>query len=278
MRTCRPHLMRIVCLLYLIGGLAGAQSNDVSSPAASDAGSPATASAPAAAAPSASDSASTARDAPPLIAPDAQPQIAFHFLKDYVDFQLEKDIATERFQGWFNIITGSLFFITGETAIGLADFPSGPMADALVQNGLAVGLIGEVDLGVGLSKLVWPVTSNRQREYQLVLSETDPVLREATAAATLKGWSDDARNRRNLIGFIDVALVPIILGMSALIETSQGAPWYSGYSSHPAIPLFSATFLVAGGISFLQTSPEEKLYQKYRAARDAVYSLPSQGR
>ena len=118
--------MRIVCLLYLIGGLAGAQSNDVSSPAASDAGSPATASAPAAAAPSASDSASTARDAPPLIAPDAQPQIAFHFLKDYVDFQLEKDIATERFQGWFNIITGSLFFISRGDGDWPRGFPLGP--------------------------------------------------------------------------------------------------------------------------------------------------------
>jgi|GEM_PF-5281148 len=281
MRNYRPNFFQILCLFCLISGLAHAQANETSpSPTTTTpADGPDALSTPVAQTQAAPDVTSATKDSPSLMAPEAQPQIAFPLLKNYADFQLAKDEQFYRFGGWAVTIIGGLSFLGGATGLALySENPTNNLADMTLQNSATLCLFGSVNLGFGLRDLIWPPTRDRSMEYRLVSSENDLVLREATAAATLKGWSDDARNRRTLAGFINIALAPVALGLSALLETSRGKPWYSGYSTNPAIPLLGAICVLNGGVSLLQTSPEEKLYQKYLAARDAVYSLPSQGR
>lgn len=280
MKTRPPVRILVLSLLCFFGGLANAQST--SSSASQTTIHPTesvTLPTLIVDAPAPPDTTSAGDGSPPLVAPESQPQIAFPLLKTYAEFQLKNDEQQQRVLGWMTTIIGGLLFVGGTTGlIYYSEDPTGSLADMNLQNGAVLSLSGTLSLGFGVRDLISLSTRPRLKEYQMVVSETDLVLREATAAATLKGWSDDARNRRVLAGFLDFALAPIILGISALAETSQGKPWYSGYSSYPAIPLVSVVYLLAGGVALLQTSPEERLYQKYLTARDAVYSLPSQDR
>jgi hypothetical protein len=218
---------------------------------------------------------------PPLIAAGGQPQIAFHFLKDYADSQLEKDEKSRQLRGWIGLGIGGLVAVGGVGGLiwgpGLAggSFAAGSLADFDLQADVTAFLAGDITCFAAGSMLA---PDNRMKKYQLAASESDPVVREAMAASILKGFADEGKAARIRSGFLNIGLSVLIAGLSAGLEAAHGNPWYSGMANDPAIPLLSAASLLYGGYWLIGSSPDERRYQEYQAAHDAVYTLPGQGR
>ena len=154
---------------------------------------------------------------PPLFAAEGQPQIAFHFLKDYADSQLEKDEKSRQIRGWVGLGIGGLIAVGGIGDLLWASFAGGSLAagsiaDTAIQGGMTAFLAGDITAFAAGSLLA---PDNRSKKYQLVASENDPVVREAMAASILKGFADEGKAARIQNGFLDIGLSVLIAGLSA---------------------------------------------------------------
>jgi hypothetical protein len=118
--------------------------------------------------------------------------------------------------------------------------------------------------------LASPVPDYREK-YRLVFMEKDPVVQEALAASSLKEMADQGRDHRIASGLSTLLSPLVYMGVQAIINVSSNRNWYDNMSGGL---WWLAGSAVSGGISLISPSSEERLYDKYLSARDAMYAIP----
>ncbi len=203
---------------------------------------------------------------------DNQPQIAYRIFSDFVTNMAQEDAKDKAVGG---IITTSIGVASMATAGGLAlwldaasAFPDNPDKKWYLVGGLGGG--GALMTGIGVAILATPIPDYREK-YSLVFKESDPVVQEALAAASIRDIAETGKKER-----IDSALTAIITPVLTVaimigIDLSEGKPWYS--SSQYSMYGFAGS-VIGGGINLFSKSPGEELMEKYLFARDAMYAIP----
>ena len=214
-----------------------------------------------------------------LVAPISQPQIAYRILDDYANGQPEKDRKSQLAGGLVSIIAGGLLVVGGGVAAGLStDTTIVGASDqkTTMWTGLGIAAGGMMMGGIGIGILASPLTDYHVK-YRLVFDEPDPMVREALAASILKDMADNSRTSRIVSGIVPLAL-SILGGLAAVVrDTSDNKPWYTTLSNAGTISGLS-TPLLYGIMNLALESDQERMYNKYRSARDAVYALPGQAK
>jgi hypothetical protein len=206
-----------------------------------------------------------------------EPQIAFRLLDDYVQHRQDRLNRSMDSGGLASIICGVLL-VGAASAVyfagdGISQSISGAPMEAGYRNTLSLGLtVGGAALVVSGSVMVGTPARDLRSEYSDVFREDDPVIQEAMAAATLKSMADRAKSSR--IG--SIALWGTGFGLLAALKIGaniyEGNPW--------AVDLSGTVWSLAGIIPpLLNKKDEELLFDKYIAAREAIYSttLPKAG-
>lgn len=210
----------------------------------------------------------------PIRISSTEPQIAYRLFSTWAD-----NYATDARKG--KAIGSAVLFGAGSLCVAgsIVTWTKGeeiyrqaneaPMPTELRQN-LALGLgIGAGALYLsGILVSVSPIKDYRAI-YADVFEERDAEVQEAMAAAVLRYQSDRGKERR-ITSFVSGILVPVIAcGITAGINASQGKTWSDGLES----TLQGSSWGMAGSLTSLFTkTPEERLYERYLATRDALYA------
>ncbi|MGO8694022.1 MAG: hypothetical protein ACLQMF_10165 [Rectinemataceae bacterium] len=210
-------------------------------------------------------------------APAQQPQIAYRILDDFEKTQAVREAVRRKDIGIVFTIGGGLIVGGSVAVLGAGNqlFPVANGNDPKVAFSAAWGTVGLLLLGDGIWMLATPPVDYHKR-YDLVFSETDPVVQEALAAATLKGIADQGRNKRITRGMLGIA-IPLLACLAVGISDSASSRGWSNSFQNPAFDIGMAAIFSAGGVKFFERSPEEEVYEKYLAAREALYSTPRSG-
>jgi hypothetical protein len=207
----------------------------------------------------------------------SRPQIAYRLFSSWVD-------ENEREAGKGKGIAISLLFTGGGLALGgaIATFAGGdkisqsvsgqPMEPLLKQN-LVIGL-GIASAGLYTAGFL--VAASKAPEYRRIYSdvfgEPDPDVQEAMAVSILRYQADKGKEKR-IASFISALALPLITGgIRASINLSKGDPWADGVFDSIKGQSWS---IASGLVSLVSKTPEERLYERYLATRDALYGIPS---
>ena len=200
-------------------------------------------------------------------------QIGFNLFSGWVD-NYQRDATRAKFVG------STILYGTGSLAAAgaIATWLKGdeiseaivgePMESSLRQNitlGLGIGA-GALYLG-GIIVSTVPIKDYRSI-YADVYNEKDPEVREAMAVSVLRYQADQGRERR-ITSFVTGFAVPIVASIvTSSIYAAQNKSWSEGFWS----ALQGSTWSMAGSVVVLfQKTPEERLYERYLSARDALY-------
>jgi hypothetical protein len=206
-----------------------------------------------------------------------EPQIAFRLLDDYVQHRQERLNKSMDSGGLASIIGGTLLIGAASAVYFAGNEISQAMSGAPMESGyrntLSLGLtVGGAALVISGSVMMGTPARDLRSEYSDVFREDDPAIQEAMAAATLKSMADRAKSSR--IG--SIALWGTGFGLLTALKIGaniyEGNPW--------AVDLSGTVWSLAGIIPpLLNKKDEELLYDKYLAAREAIYSttLPKAG-
>jgi hypothetical protein len=201
-------------------------------------------------------------------------QIAFRFLDDYVQQRQEKLNRSMTTGATLSMVFGGIllggaagvYFGGDAMSMNMAGTPMDPDLKNSLTLGMGSG--GLALIASGAIMLTSPARDLRS-EYSNVFREEDPVIQEAMAAATLKTMADKARAAR--IGSISLQLTGIGLLTAFKIGANlyEGQPWGKDLAS----TMQGQVWALAGVVpSFFNKNEEELLYDKYLAARQAIYS------
>ncbi len=201
----------------------------------------------------------------------SEPEIAYRFLGDYVAAKEAK--AGDKTGAYVMLGTGAFLAASSAAAWFYSDdisqaFDYGPI-DPTLKNGLTLGFaIGSAaSFGIGLGLYAAP-PKNYRLEFASVFQESDPELREALAAATLRDLAIQAKQSR-VAGALSSLLIPAI---GAIIRVSTNVSEGKAWQTDLMMSISSNSWSLIGGITNLMTrSKEELLYERYLAARDALY-------
>jgi hypothetical protein len=201
----------------------------------------------------------------------SQPQIAYRIFSDYVDNKSESDAKGKFGWGMGLTIGGGLALGTAGVFAALDPAVLDPNDTNLKWRVAAItGLSGAVMTGVGIGLLASPVPDYREK-YRVVFLERDPLVQEALAASSLKEMAQKGKEGR-IASALTTILTPLLFtGIMTAIDVSQNRPWYQSAQTNV---WWLAGSAVSGGISLFSTSSEERLYDKYLSARDAMYAIP----
>jgi hypothetical protein len=200
-----------------------------------------------------------------------EPQIAYRFLGDYV---AQKEAGAGDKTGAFVmygigsslLAASALSWFAGDA---IAREAIGAPIDPELRFGLTLGfgIGGLASIGIGAGLMYAPVKDYRL-EFDSVFGEDDPELREAMAAATLREMADRGHQTR-MASAIGSFLVPAIAVLaSAYHNVTTDQPWENDALQTAGKYSWS---LVSGVTSLLSKSKEELLYERYLAARAAIY-------
>jgi hypothetical protein len=215
-----------------------------------------------------------AQSLPAIRFSDGKPQIAYHLFSTWADnYQTEairgKSIAqTVLYSGAGLAFAGSaITYFAGDR---ISNEIQGYDLDPELRRNLALGLgIGGGALLVsGMIAATVPVKDYRAI-YADVFSERDSEVQEAMAASVLRYQADRGKERR-ITSFVSGLIVPLLAcGITASINASQGRVWNDGIVDS----LKGSSWSMAGSVTSLFTkTPEERLYERYLATRDALYA------
>ena len=205
------------------------------------------------------------------------PQVAFRFLDNYIT---EKENESGSKAGAIVTISIGSALLVGS---GVAWFFGDDISAAVSADGqpwdstskyITVGALaagGLLSIGTGIVLLLIPAPDYRG-EYAHIYEEEDHVLREALAAAALKGLSEKGRRDRMVSGWTNLSIPIITVAAQVAANLSEGRPWHENVFS------ISSTLMwqIVSGISdiFFNKSEEEILFEEYRAAQAAVGFAP----
>lgn len=202
-----------------------------------------------------------------------QPQIAYRLFSNWADNYMAdakrgKAIAETILYGAgaFSLAGAALTWYGGDA---IADSGSGsPMNPELKQNltmGLGIGGAALILSGIIVNAV--PIKDYRAI-YADVFQETDPEVQEAMAVSVLRYQSDRGKERR-ITSFVYGLVLPILVGgIQAGVNLTQGDPWGKDVFQTMS---YSAWSMAGGIVSLFQRTPEERLYDRYLATRDAFY-------
>jgi hypothetical protein len=205
-------------------------------------------------------------------------QIAFRHLDDYIAEKEEKSALDAA--GVLSIAVGSAVMAGSAVAWYFGDDISARLAadrqpwdsttKSITAGAMAVG--GILSIGTGVALQFVPGPDYRSR-YGYIYGEKDPVLQETFAAETLKRMSDEARTKRLVSGWIDLAVPMFSVAVKVTSNLTDGRPWHKDFFSVSSTQILQ----IAKGIYrvFFQTSEEETLFQEYKADELAVSIVPA---
>lgn len=205
---------------------------------------------------------------------DDQPQIAYRIFADYIDNKSEDDAKDKLGWGLGLTIAGGLALGTGITFAALDPNSLDP-ADPNLKWRVAgiVGGSGLVATGVGIALLASPVPDYREK-YRVVFLEKDPLVQEALAASSLKEMAQAGKEGR-IASALTTLLTPLLVtGIMTIVDAAQNNPNRPWYSSAKDNVWWLAGATISGSINLFSTSSEERLWEKYVSARDAMYAIP----
>lgn len=207
----------------------------------------------------------------PTTVNEAKPEIAYRLFSNWADnYQVEakrdKTIATTFLYagGALSLGGAALTWYAGD-AISEKTWGS-PMDPDFKQNmTLGMGIGGAVLLVSGIIVASVPIKDYRAI-YSDVFQEKDPEVREAMAVSVLRYQSDRGKEKR-IASFITSFVAPILAcAITAGINVSQDKRWSDDLLSSVG----NSSWIMAGGlVSLFSKSPEERLYERYLATRDA---------
>jgi hypothetical protein len=209
----------------------------------------------------------------PLSPPEGKPQVAYRLFSKWADnYQVEarrgKTIAESvLFSAGALSLGGSALAWYGGDSIS-REMTGSPMDADLKQNlALGLGIGGGALLVSGLIVHSIPIKDYRAI-YADIFEEQDPEVREAMAVSVLRYQADRGKESR-IISFVSGFVVPLIAGgIKAGTNLAQGDNWSKDVLSS----MGSSSWWMAGSIvSLFQKTPEERLYERYLATRDALY-------
>jgi hypothetical protein len=202
-----------------------------------------------------------------------RPQVAYRLFSTWADNYMSearkgKLIAeTILYSGGAISLAGSALTWYGGDEIS-RELGSGPMDPELKQNlALGLGIGGGALILSGMIVHSVPVQDYRAI-YADVFEERDPEVQEAMAVSVLRYQADKGKERR-ITSFISGLVVPVLVcGVTAGINASQGRNWSDGLEGS----LQGSSWGFVGSLTSIFTkSPEERLYERYLATRDALY-------
>jgi hypothetical protein len=212
------------------------------------------------------------------LAQGESPQIAYRLLSDYVEQKTEK--SADKTGAVVTMVVGGLLLLgAGGLWVGDAIYEKQtgvPFINPDLRFGLTLGfgLGGAVALGVGAT-LHTAKPRNFRVQYSEVFNESDATVREALAAATLKSIADKSRQDR-INGTIGNLAVPAIaIGATIGMNYLKGEPILANVD---AISISQIWWFVNGVTNLFTPSEEELLYDKYLAAKDALFEFRSVGK
>lgn len=209
----------------------------------------------------------------PTSSQDSKPQIAYHLFSTWAD-----DYMSRAKRG--KIVGETILYSTGALALGgaaltwyggdeISNNVSGSPMDPMVKQNVAMGL------GIGGAALILSgmiVQSVPIKDYRAIYAdifqEKDPEVQEAMAVSVLRYQADKGKESR-ITSFVSGLVVPILAGaIQAGVNLSQGDPWGKSVLT----TMGNSSWWMAGSIvSLFQKTPEERLYDRYLATRDALY-------
>lgn len=208
-----------------------------------------------------------------LFSEDTQPQIAYRLLDEYVT---EKEESSSRKTGGIitlslgaAVLAGSaLMWFWGDditAAVSEVGQPWEKETKYIVCGSLAgTGIIG---IGVGTGLLLAPPRDYRS-EYTSVYEAEDPVVQEALAVATIKDLAEEGRRMRIISGWGNLSLTVFTMGAQVAVNISKKREWHVDLGS---VFTWQIGTVVTGITSLFTRSDEERLYEKYLAAKQAIY-------
>jgi hypothetical protein len=204
---------------------------------------------------------------------EEQPQIAYRILTGYIDKKASESLSGRKGAGIGLSIGGGLVLASGAVTYlwgdSIARAAGGPALDPTVKTSVSIGLgVG----GLALLSIGGSLAAARPKDYRSeygeVFEERDPLVREALAVAVLRDLAIKGEKKR-VSGAVMNLLFPVIYGaIQAGANLSQGKVWHDQVLNG----LYWTAWNVASGVSELfGSSEEERLYEKYRAGREALF-------
>jgi hypothetical protein len=201
------------------------------------------------------------------------PQIAYRIFSSWVNEKQERAPREKKAATIALYTIGGLALGAGATTWFAGDDISewacgSPMDRELKENlslGLAIGGASFLVAGIMVSSA--PVRDYRAI-YSDVLNEGDSEIREAMAVAALKYQADRGKERR-ITSFVSGLAVPILAGLlRAGANLIEGDEWSEGVWPSMQWSCWSAA---NGVVQLFQKTDEERRYERYLTARDALY-------
>ena len=202
-----------------------------------------------------------------------KPHIAYHLFTNWADGYMAgarkgKAIGEGALFGLGAVsLAGSALAWYGGDAIS-NNASGAPMDPALKQNlTMGLGIGGGALILSGLLVGSIPIKDYRAI-YSDVFQEKDPEVQEAMAVSILRYQADRGKERR-IGSFVSGLIVPLLAGgIRAGVNLANGDPWGKDVVS----TMGNSSWWMAGSIvNLFQKTPEERLYERYLATRDALY-------
>lgn len=205
----------------------------------------------------------------------SEPQIAYRILNDYVS---RKQSSADN-RAWAGVMLGIGGTLVAGSAVSwfLGDAISQAVApgntvwteDTRTVTSLVIAGSGIATGTVGLIGLTVPSVDYRKK-YVPIYEEKDAVVQEALAVASLKELADIGRERRITSAVINIGTPLAIFLVQTILNVSTGKEWYHGYQS---VGSWQIPSVVSAAGSLFSVSDEERLFEKYQAARAAIYAV-----
>ena len=204
---------------------------------------------------------------------EEKPQLAFHLFSNWVDNYMAGARRGKVVGSTILFGTGTLCaagaVVTWTAGDDIAKNVSGSPLSRDVKGGLTLGLgIGAAALcASGILTAALPIKDYRSI-YSDIYQEQDPEVREAMAVSVLRNMAEQGREGRISSSIVGL-LAPLL---AASVASGFGArsfdEWGQGMLRNCA---GMSWCLVGSAVSLFTKSSEERLYERYVAARDAYY-------
>lgn len=202
-----------------------------------------------------------------------QPEIAYRILSGYVTKKESDDSKGQKAGGIILSSIGGLA-IAGAAATwfagdAISQSTIGAPMDSDVKFGVSLGLgIGGLGMALGGAAIIASKPTDYRALYAEVFAEDDTEVREALSVAVLRDISIKAKQERISESVFNL-LVPVV---SMAIKAGANLAADREWSDNILSGVYWSAWNIASGVAGLfETTPEERLYEKYLASRDALY-------
>ncbi len=202
-----------------------------------------------------------------------QPQIAYRIFSSWVDDRMERAPREKKAASIALFTIGGTVLGAGATTYFAGDdisrWMTGSPMDGELRENLSLGLaIGGASLLVAGAFVSSAPLKDYRAIYSDVFNESDPEVQEAMAVAALKYQADRGKERR-ITSFVSGLAVPIFAGLLRVgANLIEGDEWTEGVWPSMQWSCWSAA---NGLVDLFRKTDEERRYERYLTARDALY-------